>query len=121
MKVRKLIHSFKYAISGIIYTLKTQRNMRIHCIVAVLILIISLLLKFNRFELLILCFSISLVIVTEMINTAIEKSIDIYTKEYHPLAETAKNVAAGAVLISAINAVIVAYLLFFDRIIQYIF
>lgn len=116
MKVRKLIDSFNYAVSGVIYTLKTQRNMRIHYTAAILVLFLSLFLNFTRIELLLLFFTISLVIIAEMINTAIEKTIDIYTKGYHPLAEIAKNVAAGSVLIAAINAIIVAYLLFFDRI-----
>jgi len=116
MKVRKLIDSFNYAVAGIIYTLKTQRNMKIHFLVAFLILFLSLFLNLSRIELVILLFTISLVIIAEMINTSIEKTIDMFTKEYHPLAEIAKNVAAGAVLVSAINALIVAYILFFDKI-----
>lgn len=116
MKVRKLIDSFNYAVSGIIFALKTQRNMRIHFISATLILFLSLFLNFTRLELILLFFTISLVIIAEMINTAIEKAIDLFTKEYHPLAKISKNVAAGAVLIAAVNAIIVAYLLFFDRV-----
>lgn len=119
MKVRNIIDSFNYAIKGIVYTLKTQRNMRIHFTAGLSILIISLFFDFSRIELLILFLTISLVIICEMINTSIEKTIDMFTTEYHPLAEIAKNVAAGAVLVSALNAVIVAYLLFFDRINPY--
>ncbi|MTI70889.1 MAG: phosphatase PAP2 family protein [Firmicutes bacterium] len=115
MKVRNLIDSFNYAVDGIIYTLKTQRNMRIHFFAAFLVLIISLFFDFNRVELLILFLTITVVIIAEMINTAVEKTIDIITKEYHPLAKIAKNVAAGAVLIAAGNAIVVAYLLLFDR------
>lgn len=119
MKVRRLIDSFNFAVSGIIYTLKTQRNMKIHFIAAFLVLFLSLFLNFSRTELLLLIFAISLVIIAEMINTSIEKTIDLITDEYHPLAEIAKNVAAGAVLISAINSVVVAYLLLFDRVNPY--
>ncbi|WP_427339553.1 diacylglycerol kinase [Caloranaerobacter sp. DY30410] len=119
MKVRRLIDSFNYAVSGIIYTLKTQRNMKIHFIAAFLVLFLSLFLNFSRMELLLLIFAISLVIIAEMINTSIEKTIDLITDEYHPLAEIAKNVAAGAVLISAINSLVVAYLLLFDRVNPY--
>ncbi|MBA1337185.1 MAG: Diacylglycerol kinase [Firmicutes bacterium] len=115
MEVRKLIESFNYAISGVIYTLKTQRNMKIHFGVAILVLAVSLFMDFSRLELLLLFFTISLVLVTEMINTSIEAAIDMITDSYHPLAKAAKNVAAGAVLISALNAIIVAYLIFFDR------
>lgn len=121
MEVRKLIESFNYAISGVIYALKTQRNMKIHFGVAMLVLAVSLFMDFSRIELLLLFFTISLVLVTEMINTSIETTIDMITDNYHPLAKVAKNVAAGAVLISSINAVVVAYLLFFDRLYPFTF
>jgi diacylglycerol kinase (ATP) len=121
LEVRKLIESFNYAISGVIYALKTQRNMKIHFGVAMLVLAVSLFMDFSRIELLLLFFTISLVLVTEMINTSIETTIDMITDNYHPLAKVAKNVAAGAVLISAINAVVVAYLLFFDRLYPFTF
>lgn len=116
MKVRKLIESFKYAISGITYTLETQRNMRIHFVAAICAICLGVFMNLTKTEILVLFLTISLVIVTEMINTAIEKTIDMFTKEYHPLAKIAKNVAAGSVLIAAINAIIVAYLLFFSKI-----
>lgn len=119
MRVRNIIDSFNYAVRGIVYTLKTQRNMRIHFAAGFLILIVSLFFNFTRTELLILFLTISLVVICEMINTSIEKTIDMFTEKYHPLAEIAKNVAAGAVLISALNALVVAYLLFFDRLNPY--
>lgn len=115
MKSRSIIESFNYAVDGIIYTLKTQRNMRIHFALAVFVLILSLFLNFTRLEFLILFITVTFVIATEMINTAIEKAIDMITEDYHPLAKISKNVAAGAVLVSAINAIVVGYLLFFDR------
>ncbi|WP_027308582.1 diacylglycerol kinase [Caloramator sp. ALD01] len=115
MKFKKISDSFNYAIEGIIYAIKTQRNMKIHLIAAILVLFLSLFFDFSKLEILILFFTITLVIVLEMINTAIEATIDVTANYYHPLAKIAKNVAAGAVLISAINAVIVGYLLFFDR------
>lgn len=112
---RSIIDSFNYAVSGIILSVKTERNMLIHYIVAILVLITSLFFDFTRTEFLILLFATSLVLVLELINTAIEKTIDMITTEYHPLARLAKDIAAGAVLISAANAFIVGYLLFFDR------
>ena len=115
MKSRSIIESFNYAVDGIIYTLKTQRNMRIHFALAVFVLILSLFLNFTRLEFLILFITVTFVIATEMINTAIEKAIEMITEDYHPLAKISKNVAAGAVLVSAINAIVVGYLLFFDR------
>lgn len=119
MKSRSLIDSFNYAVDGIIYTLKTQRNMRIHFSLAVIVLVLSLFLNFSRLEFLILFLTVSFVIASEMINTSIEKSIDLFTEDYHPLAKIAKDVAAGAVLVSAINAIVVGYLLFFDRLNPY--
>ncbi|AZR73153.1 diacylglycerol kinase [Anoxybacter fermentans] len=114
MEVRKLIDSFNYAITGLIYALRTQRNMRIHFILALIALFLSILFDVSKVELLILFFTISLVIITEMINTAVEAVVDLYTRRYHPLARIAKNVAAGAVLFAAINAIIVGYLIFVD-------
>lgn len=119
MKVRRLIDSLNYAFEGIIYALKTQRNMKIHFIVAILVLVASLFFDLTRIEILILFLTISMVIVAEMINTSIESTIDLITDKYHIFAKIAKNVAAGAVLIAAINSIIVAYLLFFNRINPY--
>jgi diacylglycerol kinase (ATP) len=115
MRVRKIIDSFNYAISGLIHSLKTQRNMRIHLAVAFLVLVLSNFFTLNRLELILLFFAISLVLVAEMINTAIETSIDLFTDKYHPLAKIAKNVAAGAVLIASVNSLLVAYFIFFDK------
>lgn len=115
MKIRRFTDSFNYAIEGIIYAIKTQRNMKIHMIIAILVLLLSLFFDFTKIEMLILFITITLVIVLEMINTAIEATIDVLANYYHPLAKIAKNVAAGAVLISAVNAVLVGYLLFFEK------
>jgi len=120
MKVRKLIDSFNDAIDGVIHVLKTQRNMRIHFALAVAVLFFSSFFDLTRLEMLMLLFAISLVIICEMINTAIESSIDIITKKYHPQARIAKNVAAGAVLIAAFKSIVVGYLIFFNRLSQFI-
>jgi diacylglycerol kinase (ATP) len=116
MKGRSIIDSFNYAVNGIITAMKTEKNLRIHYITAIFVIGLSLFYNFTRLEFMLLLFAISLVLVAEMINTAIEKTIDIITRDYHPLARIAKDVSAGAVLVSTINAVVVGYLLFFDRI-----
>lgn len=113
---KSLIDSFNYAVNGIISALKTERNMKIHYIIAIVVVIFSLFFDFSRLELLTLFFAISLVIVAELFNTAIEKAVDLVTHKQHPLAKLAKDISAGAVLIAAINSVVVGYLLFFDRI-----
>ena len=115
MKVKKLVDSFNYAIEGIIYSIRTQRNMKIHMIAAILVLVATFFYDLSKIELLIITITISLVIVAEMINTAVEAAIDATTNFYHPLVKIAKNVAAGAVLVSAINSVLVGYVIFWDR------
>ena len=116
---RSIIDSFNYAVSGIILSIKSEKNMKIHYIIALAVLGLSLLFDFTRLEFLILLFAISLVLTLEMINTAIEKTVDMITKDYHPNARIAKDISAGAVLIAATNSVIVGYLLFFDRLSQF--
>lgn len=113
MKSRSLLDSFNYAFEGIIYSLKTQRNMRLHFMATVAVLLASLILKIEKTDFLILILTIAFVIVAEMINTAIEAAIDLVTQEYHPMAAIAKNVAAGAVLLASGVAVVVGYLTFF--------
>jgi diacylglycerol kinase (ATP) len=115
MNVRKLIDSFNYAIDGIIHAVRTQRNMRIHMVAALIILAACFFYDLNKLEILILTITISMVIMAEMINTAIECAIDVTANYYHPLAKVAKNTAAGAVLICAINAIIVGYIIFSDK------
>ena len=115
VKKRNLFTSFNDAISGIIYALKTQRNFKLHCIAAIGALSLSLFYGFSKLELLILLITITLVIMAELINTAIEKAVDIIVITYHPLARVAKDVAAGAVLITALNATVVGYILFFTE------
>lgn len=115
MKVRTLLDSFNYAFDGIVYTLKTQRNMRFHFMTTAVVLLASLILKLTKLEILMLFVTIAFVIVAEMINTAIEVAVDLVTQERHPLAAIAKNVAAGAVLVASTVAVFVGYLIFFPK------
>lgn len=115
MPVRKMIDSFNYALDGVIFALRTQRNMRIHLLITILLILLGINFELSRMEIIALTFCVTLVFVTEMINTAIESAIDLFTREYHELAKIAKNVAAGAVLVSAINATLIGYLVFIDK------
>src|ERR671917_358858 len=83
-----------------ISVVRTQRNMRFHVVAAVLVLVASLLVGVSKLELAILVLTILIVFVTEMFNTAMEFVVDLVTSEYHPLAKLAKDVSAGAVLLS---------------------
>src|SRR3712207_1981194 len=106
--------SFDHAYRGLIYAVRTQRNMRIHVIISVLVLVASLLVGVSKLELAVLILVILLVFITEMFNTAMEFAVDLVTKEYHPLAKLAKDVSAGAVLVSSVGAVLVGYLILAD-------
>ena len=112
---QNIIKAFNAAIEGVIYTFKYERNMKIHYVIAVVVLLISLFLNLSRVEMMILLLSISLVIVSEMFNTAVENAVDLTTNEIHPLAKIAKDVAAGGVLIASLNAVAVGYLIFYNK------
>jgi len=111
--------SLSNAWCGIWYCIKTERHMRLHVIIAVLALFLSWYLKIAVREWLMIIFSISLVIVLEMINTAIERTVDLYTGEQHPLAKVAKDVAAGAVLVAALNALVIGAVVFLPKIFKY--
>ena len=116
MKLKKVVESFNYAINGIIDTVRTQRNMKIHLVAALCVLIACFCFDISKIEFLILAITMTLVLAAEVINTAIEATIDMTTNHYHPLAKIAKNAAAGAVLITAINAIVVGYVIFWDKI-----
>ena len=107
-----IIESFNYAFEGIIHVLRTQRNMRIHFLVAVIVLVAALATNVSRLELIALLLAIAFVLIAEMINTAIEGAIDVATTSFDPMAKLAKDIAAGAVLIATINAVAIGYLVF---------
>ena len=109
-----ITRSFEHAYRGLVYAFWTQRNMRIHVVVSVFVLVGSVLLDVRALELAALILVIMLVFVTEMLNTALEFAVDLVTKEYHPLAKLAKDVSAGAVLVSSVGAVLVGYLILAD-------
>ncbi len=115
MSLRRLLDSFNYAVAGIVHSLRTQRNMRIHICAALLVLFAALFLKLTSYDLLLLFFAITLVIMAEMFNTSIETVVDLNTREIHPLARVAKNVAAGAVLIATLNSLVVAYIVIYPH------
>jgi diacylglycerol kinase (ATP) len=107
-----IIESFNFAIEGLVHVLRTQRNMRVHFAVAVVVIILAVLVGVSRIELIALLISIAFVLVAEMVNTAIEGAIDASTTSFDPMAKLAKDIAAGAVLIASLNAVAVGYLVF---------
>ncbi len=107
-----LLESFNYAFEGIIHVLRTQRNLRIHFAIAIVVIAAAAALSVQRIELIALLIAIAFVLVSEMINSAIEGAIDVSTTSFDPNAKLAKDIAAGAVLISSVTAVAVGYLVF---------
>ena len=109
-----LAKSFFYASAGIVYALRHERNLRIHFAAAAFTLYISRYYELSRVEFVLLLMLLSFVITCELINTAMEKTVDLKQPIRHPLAKTAKDVAAGAVLVAGITATVVAFVLFWD-------
>ncbi len=112
---KNALSGFKYAQEGVLHCFRTQLHMRFHFITLVAVLLAGLLLGLENRDMLVLVFAITLVIVAEMFNTAVEAVVDMITESYNPAAKTAKDVAAGAVLLAAGNAVIAGVLIFCDQ------
>ena len=111
-----IIDSFNFAFEGIIHVLRTQRNLRIHFAIAFAVLILALIVDVTKMELIALLISVTFVLIAEMLNTAVEAAIDIATTSFDPMAKLAKDIAAGAVLIAAINAIAVGYIVFSGKV-----
>jgi diacylglycerol kinase (ATP) len=107
-----LLDSFNYAFEGVIHVLRTQRNLRIHFVIAIVVIGAAVAVGVGRDELILLLMAIAFVLVAEMVNSAIEGAIDVSTTSFDPNAKLAKDIAAGAVLISAVTAIAVGYLVF---------
>lgn len=116
-KMKKIIKSFKYAIEGILTGIKQERNMKIHITIMILVIIMGIILKINKIEWIICIILFGVVISLELINTAIENTIDLITLEKNSKAKIAKDTAAGAVLVSAISAAIIGLIIFIPKII----
>jgi diacylglycerol kinase (ATP) len=106
--------SFQHAYQGIVSAVRTQRNLRFHFFAALGVLIAGLILGVSALELAVLVLTICFIFVVEMLNTALEFVVDLVTEEYHPLAKLAKDVSAGAVLVSSAGAVLVGLLVLAD-------
>ncbi len=115
-----IIHhiSFKYAISGLIYCFKSQPNFRIHTLATILVLTASWVFHISHLEFVVILFTITLVLVAEMLNTAVESVTDLVTLTRHQSAKIAKDVSAGMVLLSAILSVIIGLVIFLPHLVS---
>lgn len=115
---RSILQSFGYAFEGIFHALKYNQNLRIHFAVGIVVIIASLILHVNPFEMGILGIMILLVISAEMVNSSIEEMVDLISQEHSKEAKIAKDVAAGTVMLTAISSVIVGFLIFFPSVMK---
>lgn len=101
------IGPFRIAFDGIVHTFRTQRHMRVHLYVTLIVILGALVLNMRIREILVLLFMVTFVLVAEMFNSAIEAVVDLVSPNYHPLAKFAKDISAGAVLVTTIMAIVV--------------
>ena len=116
VKSKKIINSFKYAIQGILTSFKTERNMKIHICIMILVIIAGILFKINKYEWIICVICFAIVIGGELFNTAIETVVDMVMPYKDEKAKLAKDVSAGAVLVLAMGAAIVGFIIFMPKI-----
>ena len=108
----KFIAGFGYAFSGLWYALRTQRNVRVHVLIALLAIALGIVLHISAVEFALIFVAITAVFIAEMFNTVFELCVDLASPEYHPLAKIAKDVAAGAVLLNAMLSVVIGLFVF---------
>lgn len=111
--LKKYQKKFQYAFLGILTAVKTEVSLRIHLLITVLVIGWGLVIKLPAWKWVVLLLTIGLVLVTEMLNTAIERTVDLFCESYHPKAKQAKDIAAGAVLLAACIAVAIGLVIFF--------
>lgn len=112
------VESVGHALDGVSYTINHERNFRVEVIFAIMVTITSFVLKVSVIEWSILVLVIGMVLALEMVNTAIERCVDLVTKDYKELAKIAKDIAAGAVFVMSIFSVIIGILIFMPKIIE---
>jgi diacylglycerol kinase (ATP) len=107
-----LFQSFNFAAEGVVHAVRTQRNLWIHFAIAIAVLVAAIGFGATKLELAVLLIAITFVLVAELVNTAVEAAVDVASTSFDPMAKIAKDIAAGAVLVSALNALAVGYLVF---------
>jgi diacylglycerol kinase len=113
--MKPFLRSFRFAFSGIGYALRTQRNARVHVVIACLVIAAGIYFRISAVEWAVLALTIGFVFSAEMLNTVAELAVDLLTQHYHPMAKVAKDVGAGAVLVAAIAAAGVGVAIFGPR------
>ena len=117
-KIKELLLSFKYAIEGILQTIKSERNMKIHIFMMVLVIIFGIVFKISVFEWIICIILFSIVIGAELFNTAIENTVDIIMPQKNDKAKIAKDASAGAVLVLSIGSAVIGLIIFIPKLLN---
>lgn len=112
---KTVVSSFAHALEGLVHAFRTQRHMRFHLVIIMIVMAGALFFRISAVELIIVFFTIALVLVTELLNTAAEMSVGLVVQKYHPWAKIIKDVAAGSVLVASANAVAVGTVIFLRR------
>ncbi len=118
--IKRLYKSFTYAFDGLKFAFKYEQNILVHTLATILVIVAGIYFQISFFEWIVLFLVIGLVIATELINTSIEATIDLVTMEVNPLAKTAKDTAAAAVLVFGLTAIIVGLFIFVPKIVALI-
>ncbi len=119
-KNKTFLAALKNALEGMHYVIKTQRNLKIQIVFAIVAIVLGILLMCNTMEICLLVLTIFFVLLAEFINTAIETVVDLYTEEYNEKAKIAKDVSAGAVVLTSFNAIIIGGILLGSKMIQFL-
>lgn len=120
MKKKNILYSFKYAFTGIISSIKKERNMKIHISIMTIVMLLGIVLKIQKIEWIICIILFGLVISLEMINTSIEIVVDMVMPNKNENAKNAKDISAGAVLIVAITSLIIGLIIFIPKIYNFL-
>lgn len=110
--IKRIIQKFSFAFKGLKIAIVTDNSFKIHFIFVLPVVASGVYLKFNQFEWIIVTLSIGIVLISELFNTSIEYLVKMFTDEYHELAEKLLDISAGAVLMSAILAIIMAMFIY---------
>lgn len=119
-EIKRMLASFRFAIEGLFHVIKKERNMQIHLTIACIVLFLAYYFSISKFEWFIILLCIGIVFSLEAINTAIERTVDLCTEEFKPLAKQAKDAAAGAVFVFAVISVIIGLIIFLRPLLIYL-
>ena len=116
--LKKFFNSFTYPVKGLKYAYRNEQNLVVDIGIALIVIIASFIFKVSLIEAAILALTIGLVLAGELINTAIEATVDLVTEDYHPLAKVAKDTSSAAVFVISIVSIIVGLIIFLPKIID---